>query len=127
MRKESKFRLWKTLEVVGVVELVGFGEAVGERERERREKASTIWHSVFSLFFPILALIILKIKGTHVYAVGGESRKREIQKNIYRTEKTKHESKQVMYVHCTHVSILIFESVIIFFFMKIERQRIYYN
>lgn len=126
MRKESKFRLWKTLEVVVGVELVGFGEAVGERE-ERREKASTIWHSVFSLFFPILALIILKIKGTHVYAVGGESRKREIQKNIYRTEKTKHESKQVMYVHCTHVSILIFESVIIFFFMKIERQRIYYN
>ena len=37
MRKESKFRLWKTLEVVGVVELVGFGEAVGEREREERE------------------------------------------------------------------------------------------
>ena len=126
MRKESKFRLWKTLEVVVGVVLVGFEEAVGERE-ERREKASTIWHSVFSLFFPILALIILKIKGTHVYAVGRESRKREIQKKFIERKKPNTKANRFMYVHCTHVSILIFESIIIFFFMKIERQRIYYN
>ena len=35
MRKESKFRLWKTLEVVVGVVLVGLEEAAGERERER--------------------------------------------------------------------------------------------
>ena len=91
----------------------------GRREREeRREKASTIRHSVFALFFPTLALIILKIKGTHVYAVGRESRKREIQKKFIERKKPNTKANRFMYVHCTHVSILIFESIIIFFFMK---------
>lgn len=106
MRKESKFRLWKTLEVVGV-ELVEFGEAVGERE-ERREKASTIWHSVFSLFFPILALIILKIKGTHVYAVGRESRKREIQKIFIERKKPNTKANRLcMYIVHMYLSLFL--------------------
>ena len=81
MRKESKFRLWKTLEVVGVVP-VGFDEAVGEREK-RGERKLVRFGTVCLLFsFPYWLWLFWRLKGP-TFMLSGENRGRgKYKKNL---------------------------------------------
>ena len=107
MRKESKFRLWKTLEVVVVgVVLVGLEEAVGERE-ERREKASTIWHSVFFFSFPYWLWLFWRLKGP-TFMLSGENRGRGKYKKIFIERKKPNTKANRLCMYIVHMYLSLF-------------------